>query len=501
MAKRRPDGPTGFAIIDKPRGWTSHDVVAKARGVFGTRKVGHSGTLDPDATGVLLLGVGKATRILRFLDGAVKSYTGDIVFGSETNSLDSTGEVTATHEMDPIDLHAARTAAEHLTGEILQVPPMVSAKKVDGKRLHELAREGIEIERKAVPGHACIGSRSRRLTTPWSCGQPSTVLPAPTSVCSPPILVQRSGAVPIFTDCSRGPRLGRLLKNTPPISSRLFWLRRPSRSAISTPCTVDADIARDIAYGKVLPLSAVLGPERDQPYPVLSENGDLLAVYERHRGNTVKPSVVLAEPPPPTPSEPERDCLVKIIRDSDETKVAASVVTIGAFDGVHVGHQTVIREVMAHAGDELGVESTVVTFDVHPALVVRPESAPLMLTTLDRKLELTRRTRRRQRVHHRIRHRSGDHVGRSVCRRSLRRSSGREADRGWQRFSLRQGPGRERSTSLRERGSALWVSRSMASSSSEPMSMQPIMSRQRRFSRALGGGRRRNRKRDVGSHV
>ena len=66
MGKRRDTGPTGFAVIDKPQGWTSHDVVAKARGVFGTRKVGHSGTLDPDATGVLLLGVGKATRILRF---------------------------------------------------------------------------------------------------------------------------------------------------------------------------------------------------------------------------------------------------------------------------------------------------------------------------------------------------------------------------------------------------------------------------------------------------
>ena len=119
--------------------------------MFKTRKVGHSGTLDPDATGVLLLGVGKATRILRFLDGATKSYVGDIRFGSETDSLDSTGVVTVVHDMDTIDIDVARTAAETLTGAIEQVPPMVSAKKVDGKRLHELAREGIEIERKAVP--------------------------------------------------------------------------------------------------------------------------------------------------------------------------------------------------------------------------------------------------------------------------------------------------------------------------------------------------------------
>ena len=152
MGKRQRDpGPTGFAIVDKPRGWTSHDVVAKARGVFKTRKVGHSGTLDPDATGVLLLGVGKATRVLRFLDGVPKAYTGEIRFGSETDSLDSTGVVTKTYDTVAIDLDAAREAAKTLTGDILQVPPMVSAKKVDGKRLHELAREGIEIERKPVP--------------------------------------------------------------------------------------------------------------------------------------------------------------------------------------------------------------------------------------------------------------------------------------------------------------------------------------------------------------
>ena len=115
MGRKRDTGPTGFAIVDKPQGWTSHDVVAKARGVFKTRKVGHSGTLDPDATGVLLLGVGKATRVLRFLDGVPKAYTGDIRFGSETDSLDSTGVVTKTHDMEPIDIATARTAALTLT--------------------------------------------------------------------------------------------------------------------------------------------------------------------------------------------------------------------------------------------------------------------------------------------------------------------------------------------------------------------------------------------------
>ena len=101
-------GPHGVVVIDKPAGWTSHDVVAKSRGVIGTRKVGHSGTLDPDATGVLVLGVGNATRLLRFLTELPKQYEGEIVLGTETNTLDAAGEVTATATLgdDPRSLRA-----------------------------------------------------------------------------------------------------------------------------------------------------------------------------------------------------------------------------------------------------------------------------------------------------------------------------------------------------------------------------------------------------------
>ena len=126
-------------------------MVAKARGVLGTRKVGHSGTLDPDATGVLLLGVGKVTRLLRFLGLPTKTYTGVIVLGTATSTLDASGEVTGTWDMSGVTLDDVRAAAAALTGDILQVPPMVSAIQVDGKRLHELAREGIEVEREARP--------------------------------------------------------------------------------------------------------------------------------------------------------------------------------------------------------------------------------------------------------------------------------------------------------------------------------------------------------------
>jgi tRNA pseudouridine55 synthase len=134
--------PVGLCVVDKPAGWTSHDVVAKARGLLGTRKVGHAGTLDPMATGVLVLGVGRATKLLTHLSGLSKTYEARITFGVETDSLDADGQVTVTHDMAPPTTEAVDRALGGLTGDILQVPPMVSALKVGGRRLHELAREG-----------------------------------------------------------------------------------------------------------------------------------------------------------------------------------------------------------------------------------------------------------------------------------------------------------------------------------------------------------------------
>ncbi len=141
----------GLVVIDKEPGWTSHDVVAKLRGRFRQKRVGHSGTLDPDATGVLLVGLGRVTRLLRYLTDLPKTYTGEVVLGTATTTLDSSGEVTGEWDMSGVGLDDARSAAVALTGDILQVPPMVSALKVGGKRLHDLARQGIEVERAARP--------------------------------------------------------------------------------------------------------------------------------------------------------------------------------------------------------------------------------------------------------------------------------------------------------------------------------------------------------------
>jgi tRNA pseudouridine55 synthase len=137
-------------VVDKPVGCTSHDVVDQVRKKLGTRKVGHAGTLDPDATGVLVLGVGKGTKLLQFITGADKRYEGEVVFGVTTHSLDSTGEVTGTFDMD-LSPQRVRDAAQTFEGAIEQIPPMVSAIKIEGKRLHELAREGKEVDRPPRP--------------------------------------------------------------------------------------------------------------------------------------------------------------------------------------------------------------------------------------------------------------------------------------------------------------------------------------------------------------
>jgi tRNA pseudouridine55 synthase len=147
-SSRNDSGVSGCVVVDKPAGMTSHDVVDRVRKSLGTRRVGHAGTLDPDATGVLVLGVGKGTKLLQFLTGVDKTYEGEVVFGVETSTLDAGGDVIATHDMSFTNTQV-QAAIPQFVGDIEQIPPMVSAVKVDGKRLHELARAGIEIERDA----------------------------------------------------------------------------------------------------------------------------------------------------------------------------------------------------------------------------------------------------------------------------------------------------------------------------------------------------------------
>ena len=283
--------PDGFSVVDKQAGWTSHDVVARARKVLGERRVGHAGTLDPDATGVLLLGVGRATRLLRFLTALPKTYTAEVVFGRETSTLDASGETTATHEMT-LAIDDVAAAAATLTGPIMQVPPMVSALKVDGRRLHELAREGIEVEREPRP------------VTVYRFDVDSTPDPLVYRVeveCSSGTYV-RSLAADLGHALGGGAHL-RALRRTR-IGSFGEDEARPVDALVLQPAAValrgmsstsiDAATAAAVAHGKVLTRGA-LGIEGEGPWAVLDEAGTLLAVYEStDKDDAVKPAVVLA---------------------------------------------------------------------------------------------------------------------------------------------------------------------------------------------------------------
>lgn len=143
----------GIILIDKPQGWTSHDVVGKLRGILHERRIGHSGTLDPLATGLLVVFIGRATRAVKFAEADRKEYVAGLRLGMNTDTQDITGRIISK-ETDIPDEPEVRIAIERFRGELEQIPPMYSAVKIGGKKLYELARKGESIERK--PRHITI---------------------------------------------------------------------------------------------------------------------------------------------------------------------------------------------------------------------------------------------------------------------------------------------------------------------------------------------------------
>ena len=280
----------GVAIVDKPAGCTSHDVVARARRALGTRKVGHAGTLDPDATGVLVLGVGRATRLLRWVGDLPKAYVGEVVLGVATSTLDAGGQVVATADMADVGLDAVRAVAAGMVGTLQQVPPMVSAVQVGGRRLHELARAGVEVEREA------------RTVTVTRFDVEAEVEP---------------GVFRVAVECSSGTYVRSLAADLGVALGGVAHLRRLRRTAVGS---FTEDRARSLEELELLPplaavahLSAVpvddevaalvsTGRRLDRagptpfpgggPWAVVGPDGALLAVY-RADGDRVRPDVVL----------------------------------------------------------------------------------------------------------------------------------------------------------------------------------------------------------------
>ncbi len=285
--------PNGLVVVDKPPGCTSHDVVARCRRILGLRRVGHAGTLDPDATGVLLVGVGRATRLLRFLSGLDKDYRAEIVLGVATDTLDASGSVTGRWDMSAVTLDSARAAARRLTGVIEQRPPMVSAVKVGGRALHTLARQGIEVDR---PTRPVTVTRFELDAT----GEPGVLAAGVT--CSSGTYV-RALAADLGAALGGGAHLRHLRRGR--VGPFDETLARPLEAlgpndvlppAQALPhlgsIAVGREVAQRVRCGRPLELEAA--PEGPGPWAVVDGDGALLAVYELAGAQRLRPAVVMA---------------------------------------------------------------------------------------------------------------------------------------------------------------------------------------------------------------
>jgi tRNA pseudouridine55 synthase len=289
--------PSGLVVVDKPGALTSHDVVARLRRILGTRKVGHAGTLDPMATGVLVCGVGRGTKLLGHLALDSKAYTATVRLGATTSTDDAEGETLTTADARGVDDAAVAAGMAALTGDIEQVPSSVSAIKIDGRRAYAMVRAGEEV-----------------------------ILPArPVTVSAFTLLQRRDSALDDFCDldvaveCSSGTyvrALARDLGAALGVGGHLTALRRTrvgpfgldharTLDALADEPTLslsldravdvafprrdlDAALAADISHGRPLPAAGVPGT-----YAVFAPDGRALALMSE-RGDRARPLVVLA---------------------------------------------------------------------------------------------------------------------------------------------------------------------------------------------------------------
>jgi tRNA pseudouridine55 synthase len=283
--------PSGLVVVDKPAGLTSHDVVARLRRILGTRKIGHAGTLDPMATGVLVCGVGRGTKLLGHLALDTKAYTATVRLGAATTTDDAEGEIVSSADAGAVDDAAIAAGMAALTGAIEQVPSSVSAIKIDGKRAYARVRAGEEV-----------------------------VIPArPVTVSQFRLIARHGDDLDVVVDCSSGTyvrALARDLGAALGVGGHLTALRRTrvgpftlehartleqldSAPELTLPLDkavgvafprrdLDATLAADIAHGRPLPAAGV-----DGTYGVFAPDGRALALVSE-RGELARPVVVLA---------------------------------------------------------------------------------------------------------------------------------------------------------------------------------------------------------------
>lgn len=284
MANQGQD--SGFVLVDKPSGLTSHDVVARIRRLAGTRKVGHAGTLDPLATGLLVIGVNRATRLLGHLSGADKEYIAEICFGVRTHSDDADGEVVAVEDASGVSATDVEAAMAVFRGEIKQVPSSVSAIKIDGRRAHERVRAGEEVVLPArtvrinafdlmdfEPGQRAMA------TVRVSCSAGTYVRSLARDVGA---ALAVGGHVVSLRRVRSGVSHIEQARTLDELSEQfsLTPMRELVAEAFET-MTLTENEAQAVRFGKPLPDRSFA---RDQPGAVFTAEGEFLALYENRNG-------------------------------------------------------------------------------------------------------------------------------------------------------------------------------------------------------------------------
>jgi len=286
---------SGVLVVDKPAGWTSHDVVGRVRRLVGTRRVGHAGTLDPMATGVLVRGVGRGARLLRFLVGTRKAYLATARLGVVTSTDDADGEVVRTAATGHLDAAAVRAAAAHLVGEIDQVPSAVSAVKVAGERAYALVRRGEQpaLSARRVTVYELLvedvrtGAEHVDLDVVVECSAGTYVralardLGAALEVGGHLTALRRTAVGPFTLASAHG------LDELGAHGVRMLSLAEAAGMVLPT-VECDDDEARVVSYGQRLPLA---GDGSDGPVALVGTDGRLLAVYVRE-GEDARPVTV-----------------------------------------------------------------------------------------------------------------------------------------------------------------------------------------------------------------
>lgn len=287
---------SGFLVVDKPGGVTSNQVVGKVRAAIGIKKVGHAGTLDPMATGVLVLAVGKVTRLIRYVQDQTKEYVATALFGVATDTLDADGAVLSREPMDFDEADIAEIVPRFV-GSIAQVPPMVSALKKDGRRLYELAREGQVIEREARQ----VDVHELEIL---SVGPPPYPEVEFRVVCGKGTYIRSLAddmAAVLGGDAHltalRRTRIGSFgISNSVTVDDLGNWesyFMTPAQALSDLPAVVvDMATARAVQNGMRFVGGPIVTGPSGVPYAVLGEDGNLLAVYTRV-GETAEPEVVL----------------------------------------------------------------------------------------------------------------------------------------------------------------------------------------------------------------